>query len=476
MKTYHLAVDLGATSGRTILASYDGEKVEMEELTRFKYPMLPIAGHLFWNLPYLYAEILNGLKVANTRLQELGSELTSVGIDTWGCDVAYFYNDGTIAGLPYCYRDPHTAGAVEEFSKKVSKKDVYAKTGIQFMDFNTLFQLDTLRRNDAKVLDACDKILWMPDALSYMLTGNAVTEYTVASTAEMLNPATGDLDEDLLKALDLDRSKFGPMVQPGAVIGTLTRQVQEATGLGEIPVVAVAGHDTASAVIGVPTPDEQYAYLSCGTWSLLGIESPGAVINDRSYELNFTNEGGIDGTTRFLKNICGLWIFERVREELGLQNEDISKLAASCLESDCPSIINPDDPSFANPKSMVNAINDYCRSHGDTIQPVPETPADYIRVVYRSLAHRVGEVLELLKEFTPSKIERLHVIGGGSRNGHLMKMIAEETGIPVVAGPAECTALGNVLVQLRASGRAESLADMRRVAANSTETKTFLPK
>ncbi|MDE6359361.1 MAG: rhamnulokinase [Duncaniella sp.] len=473
MKTYHLAVDLGATSGRTILASFDGEKVDMEELTRFKYPMLPLAGHLFWNLPYLYAEIINALKAAGEKLSAAGNTLSSIGIDTWGCDVAYFYADGTIAGLPYCYRDPHTAGAVEEFAKKMPKREVYEKTGIQFMDFNTLFQLDTLRRNGADVLDSCDKILWMPDALAYMLTGNAVTEYTVASTAEMLNPATGDLDTDILKALGLDRSKFGPMVQPGAVIGSITSQVQEATGLGAVPVVAVAGHDTASAVIGVPTPDENYAYLSCGTWSLLGIESPHAIINDRSYELNFTNEGGIDGTTRFLKNICGLWIFERVRTELGLQDADISALAASCLDSDCNSIINPDDPSFANPKSMVEAINEYCRVHGEA---VPVTTADYVRVVYRSLAHRVGEMLALLKEMATAPIKRLHVIGGGSRNVHLMDMLAQETGLPVVAGPAECTALGNVLVQLRASGRAESLAEMRRVAINSTETKTFTPK
>ncbi len=473
MKTYHLAVDLGATSGRTILASFDGEKVDMEELTRFKYPMLPLAGHLFWNLPYLYAEIINALKTAGEKLSAAGNTLSSIGIDTWGCDVAYFYADGTIAGLPYCYRDPHTAGAVEEFAKKMPKREVYEKTGIQFMDFNTLFQLDTLRRNGADVLDSCDKILWMPDALAYMLTGNAVTEYTVASTAEMLNPATGDLDTDILKALGLDRSKFGPMVQPGAVIGSITSQVQEATGLGAVPVVAVAGHDTASAVIGVPTPDENYAYLSCGTWSLLGIESPHAIINDRSYELNFTNEGGIDGTTRFLKNICGLWIFERVRTEMGLQDADISALAASCLDSDCNSIINPDDPSFANPKSMVEAINEYCRVHGEA---VPVTTADYVRVVYRSLAHRVGEMLALLKEMATAPIKRLHVIGGGSRNVHLMDMLAQETGLPVVAGPAECTALGNVLVQLRASGRAESLAEMRRVAINSTETKTFTPK
>lgn len=470
--SYHLAVDLGATSGRTILARFDGEKVEMEELTRFRHPLLPIAGHLFWNLPYLYDEILKGLKTAAERLAQPGAELSSVGIDTWGCDVAYFYADGTIAGLPYCYRDTHTEGAVEAFTAKMSREEVYKRTGIQFMDFNTLFQLDTLRRNKAKVIDACDRILWMPDALAYMLTGNAVTEYTVASTAEMLNPSTGDLDEDLLKALDIPRSKFGPMVQPGHRIGVLREDVRRATGLGEIPVVAVAGHDTASAVIGVPTPDKNYAYLSCGTWSLLGIESPEAIINDRSLEYNFTNEGGIDGTTRFLKNICGLWIFERVRSELGLESSDIAELAASCHESCLDTLINPDDPLFANPEYMTEAIGKYCGEHG---LKAPQTTPDYVRVIYRSLAHRVGEVLELLKDFSPNPIERLHVIGGGSRNAHLMEMIADETGIPVVAGPAESTALGNILVQLRAAGALKTTADMRKVAVSSTQTRTFEP-
>ena len=472
-KTYHLAIDLGATSGRSILAGYDGDNVVMSELPRFHYPMLPIRGHLFWNLPLIYQEVIKAMKAAAEKLSESGSELSSIGIDTWGCDVAYFYADGSLAGLPYCYRDTHTEGAVDEYSKVISRETVYAKTGIQFMDFNTLFQLHTLRRNGARVIDFADKILWMPDAVAYMLTGNAVTEYTVASTSEMLNPATGDLDEELLDSVGLSRSKFGPIVQPGHIIGTILPQVQEATGLGEIPVIAVAGHDTASAVIGVPTPDTDYAYLSCGTWSLLGIESPEAIINDKSFGYNFTNEGGIDGTTRFLKNICGLWIFERVRAELGLQDADISKLAASCHDSVCQSIINPDDPSFANPRSMVEAINSYCRDHGEE---VPVTTADYVRVIYRSLAHRVAEMLDVLKEFSTAPVRRLHVIGGGSRNSHLMQMLADDCGIPVVAGPAECTALGNVLVQLRGCGRAETLADMRRIAINSTETSTFTPQ
>lgn len=471
-KTYYLAVDLGATSGRTILASYDGEKVDMEELTRFKHPMLPIAGHIFWNLPGLYHEILEGMKAASEKMKAISGELKSIGIDTWGCDVAYFNADGTIAGLPYCYRDAHTAGAVDKFCEEMPKNEVYGKTGIQFMDFNTLFQLHTLKRNGAEVIKNASKILFMPDALAYMLTGNAVTESTVASTSQILNPNTGELDGELLEKLDLTVDKFGKLVNPGAVIGKLTKEVQQYTGLGEVPVVAVAGHDTASAVIAVPTPDPDYAYLSCGTWSLLGIESDKPIITEESFKYNFTNEGGIDGTVRFLKNICGLWVFERCRAELPEAPKDISELVALCQDSDCESIINPDDASFANPESMTEAIKVYCEKTG---QPVPVSVADFVRVVFRSLANRVAEVLDILKNFSDHPIDRLHVIGGGSRNAYLMQFIADDTKLPVVAGPTECTALGNVLVQLRADGLTPTLADMRKVAINSTETKTYLP-
>jgi len=471
-KSYYLAVDLGATSGRTILASYDGGKVDMEELTRFKHPMLPIAGHIFWNLPGLYHEILEGMKVASEKMKAIGGELKSIGIDTWGCDVAYFNADGTIAGLPYCYRDSHTAGAVEKFCEEMPKDVVYGKTGIQFMDFNTLFQLHTLKRNGADEIRNASKILFIPDALAYMLTGNAVTESTVASTSQILNPNTGELDADLLEKLDLTVDKFGKLVNPGAVIGKLTKEVRQYTGLGDVPVVAVAGHDTASAVIAVPTPDSDYAYLSCGTWSLLGIESDKPIITEDSFKYNFTNEGGIDGTIRFLKNICGLWVFERCRAELADAPKDISELVALCQDSTCESIINPDDASFANPESMTEAIRSYCKSSG---QAEPVSVADFVRVVFRSLANRVAEVLEILKKFSDHPISRLHVIGGGSRNAYLMQFIADDTRLPVVAGPTECTALGNVLVQLRADGMTPTLADMRKVAINSTETKSYFP-
>lgn len=473
--TYHLAVDLGATSGRTILASFDGNKVDMQEIARYHYPMLPIGEHQYWNLPLIYQHIIESMKKCAELLAEMPEKptLKTIGIDTWGCDVAYFLKDGSIASLPYCYRDTHTVGAVERFCKEMPKVEVYARTGIQFMDFNTLFQLDTIRRNNPEVLDNADKILFIPDALSYMLTGKAVTERTVASTSQILNPNTGQLDEVLLAKVGLTLDKFGPMIEPGEEIGTLLPRLAELTGLGEVPVVAVAGHDTASAVAAVPTPDKDYAYLSCGTWSLLGIENEGPIITEKSLEYNFTNEGGVDNTIRVLKNITGLWLFERCREEFKDVPSDISELAALYLKSDCRSIVNPDDPSFANPVSMTKAIDEYCEKTG---QPIPVTPADYIRVVYRSLAHRYGEIKEMLTEISPVEIKRLHVIGGGSRNQHLMQMAADSLGIPVVAGPAECTALGNVLMQLRASKSLSSLKEMREVAINSTETKTFNPQ
>ncbi|MCM1489908.1 MAG: rhamnulokinase [Muribaculum sp.] len=475
-KTYHLAVDLGATSGRTILASFDGEKVDMKEIARYNYPMLPIGNHQYWNLPLIYEHIVESMKKCAEILNAMPepTKLKTIGIDTWGCDVAYFYKDGSIAGLPYCYRDTHTVGAVDRFcSESMPKEEIYAKTGIQFMDFNTLFQLDTIRRYNPEVLEAADKILFIPDALSYMLTGKAICERTVASTSQMLNPNTGDLDEVLLAKIGLARDKFGPMTEPGTEIGTLIPSLAEITGLGEVPVVAVAGHDTASAVAAVPTPDTDYAYLSCGTWSLLGIENEGPIISEKSLTYNFTNEGGVDGTIRFLKNICGLWLFERCRAEFKDAPKEISELAALYLESDIDSIINPDDPSFANPESMTKAIDAYCLK---TNQKKPETPADYIRVVYRSLANRYGEITEWLRELSPVEIKRLHVIGGGSRNKHLMQMAADTLGIPVIAGPAECTALGNVLMQLRADGSLKSLKEMRKVAIDSTETITYTPQ
>ena len=470
MKNY-LAVDLGATSGRTVLATYDGERVTMNLWTRFENPQVPMTGHIFWDLPHLFNEILKALK----KVAEEGIKLESIGIDTWGCDFAFFGKHGQLLGQPFCYRDPHTDGAVEKFCKMhMNAEALYEKTGIQFMPFNSLFQLDALRRERISALGASDKVMFIPDALTYLLTGECICEYTVASTSQMLDPRTGDLDERLLRFVGLSRKHFGPMTQPGTVVGTLAEQVQQYVGLGPVPVVAVAGHDTASAVASVPAEDANFAYLSCGTWSLLGIESPTPIINAASREHNFTNEGGLDGTTRFLKNICGMWLVEQCKKEWkDSVPQDPSQLSALCLESTFDGLINPDAEEFAHPQSMTQAIRESFRRQG---QPEPQSPADFIRCIFRSLAHRYNEVLGMLRELSDVKIERLHVIGGGSLNEHLMQMAADATGLPVIAGPAEGTALGNVLVQLRAADEVSTLIEMRQVSAKSVETKRYEPK
>lgn len=452
--TYHLAVDLGASSGRAILACFDGTKVETEEISRFRYPILHLAGHQFWNLPGIYQYVTEGIDKALAITKSKSAKLTSIGIDSWGCDVAAFNEDGTLAGLPYAYRDPHTDKAIEKFAEKLSLEEVYNRTGIQLMTFNTLFQLDTIRPK-------AKKILWIPDALAYMLTGNAVTEFTVATTSQMVNAATGDLDEGLLCHLGLERTQFGPMVQPGHVVG-------EYKG---VPVISVAGHDTASAVIGIPAPTPDFAFLSCGTWSLMGVELPKPLINDKTREYNFSNEGGLDGSSRFLKNICGMWVFEQCRPELEDAPEDTGELVALCEKSDCESLINPDDVRFAHPVSMKAAIEEYCK---ETNQEVPRTAADFVRVIFQSLAKRYKVVMDILQSISGKEIKYMHVIGGGSKNSYLMQYTADELGMPVVAGPAESTALGNILVQLAACGLIP-WTEIRQTAINSTSTKTYTP-
>lgn len=468
-ETYYLAVDLGATSGRTLLAAFDGSRITMREISRFRNPMIPVFDNLHWNLPGLYHEIILALR----KVAQEGIELQSIGIDTWGCDFAFFGKDGRLLGLPYCYRDSHTEGAQEKFFRKMSATELYGRTGIQFMDFNSVFQLDTMKRDGDAALESAYKILFMPDALAYMLTGEAVCEYTVASTSQMLDPATGNLDKEILKAIGIPREKFGRMVHPGHTVGKLLPKVREFTGLPAVNVIAVAGHDTGSAVAAVPSSDERYAYLSCGTWSLLGIESPEAIINQESFRYNFTNEGGLEGTTRFLKNICGLWIFEQCRKEFKDAPEDVSDLVSLSGTVDIESLIDPDAHCFSNPPSMCGAIDEYCRK---TDQQIPDTPAEYCRIIFRSLALKYRQIVEILRGFAPFKISRLHVIGGGSLNSYLMQCTADSLDMPVICGPVEGTALGNVLVQIKAAGLVDNLTQMRALVGNSVELKTYMPK
>lgn len=470
---YFFAVDLGATSGRTIIGSLKDEKILLEEVTRFPNNLIEQGGHFYWDIYALYFEIIRGLKEVAQR----GLKITSIGIDTWGVDFVFIGEDGAILRNPRAYRDPITFDAMDDYLKQViSKKEVYDVTGIQLMNFNSIFQLYAMKREQNSALAAAQKILFVPDALSWMLTGNEVCEYTIASTSELLDPRTKQLDERLLQSLGLSRSKFGKMVNPGTMIGTLTDEVQKMTGLGPVPVYAVAGHDTGSAVAAVPAKDEKFAYLSSGTWSLMGIETKDAIINEVSYERNFTNEGGIEGTTRFLKNICGMWLYERCRKEWPAEVQKMShpELQGSAMNVEAfRSIINPDDALFANPSSMIGAIQQYCR---ETDQPVPETPAEICRCIFDSLALRYKQVFGYLEEMASFPIEVLHIIGGGSLNKYLNQFTANATGVTVLAGPQEGTALGNIMVQAKAVGEVKDIWDMRRIIANSLELVQFEPE
>ena len=469
---HFFAVDLGATSGRTIIGTIENGKMSLEELTRFDNNLIETGGHFYWDIFALYNEVINGLRLVAKRQ----IEIQSIGIDTWGVDFVCVGSDGAILRNPLAYRDPHTVGKMEEyFEKKVARDEVYNITGIQFMNFNSLFQLYARDEAGNTALRNADKVLFVPDALSYMLTGNAVCEYTIASTSQMLDPRTKDLDSRLVESVGLKRGQFGEMVNPATVIGTITEEVQKMTGLGAVPVIAVAGHDTGSAVAAVPAANEKFAYLSSGTWSLMGIETQDAIINARSFDLNFTNEGGIEGTTRFLKNICGMWIYERCRKEWkdaeGLGHAELQSAAMEC--EPFRSLINPDDPIFANPASMVDAITTYCEK---TNQPIPQGYAQTCRCIFDSLALRYRQVFAWLKEFADFDINVLHIIGGGSKNEYLDQFTANSCGVTVLAGPQEGTAIGNIMLQAKAAGMVGDIWEMRRIIADSLELKRFEPQ
>lgn len=472
MNRYFIGVDLGATSGRVILATLSDDDIALEVLHRFPNRLLCIGGKFYWNIYALYEEILHGLTLAGRRKVPV----SSIGIDTWGVDMACVAADGTLAGLPRAYRDPYTNGAPEEFFRKVPRREVYERTGIQIMNFNSLFQLHAAHREGMSALENAASVLFMPDALAYLLTGEKVCEYTILSTSQFMDPRTREIDAGLLREAGVDAALFPRVVMPGQCIGSLCDAVACQTGLGAVPVVAVAGHDTGSAVAAVPAGNERFAYLSSGTWSLMGIEVPEPVITDESYALNFTNEGGVDGTVRLLKNITGMWLLEQcravwAREGKEYSYEEIMRMTEGATPS--PAVIDPDAAEFAAPTDMPEAIRAWCAAHGIA---VPADDAALMRLIFDSLAAKYAEVLGRLRQLAPFEIECLHVIGGGAQNDLLNRMTADACGIRVVAGPAEATALGNILVQARAAGVVSSLSEMRQYIRRSIETKIYEPK
>lgn len=466
-----LAFDIGATSGRAIVGTLSNDKFEVKEINRFPNSMVELHGRYYWNIYALYTSLLESLAICSRQR----ITLHSIGIDTWGVDFGYIAPDGSLLGLPRSYRDPYTEGAPEDFFKQMSREEVYKRTGIQVMPFNTLYQLFRSGADTFVPQKNAAKILFIPDLLAYMLTGRMVCEYTIASTSQLLNPQTYNFDSDLLKSVGVSSSLMSPVIMPGTLIGRLSPSISRRTGTGEIPVIAVAGHDTASAVAAVPASTPHFAYLNSGTWSLMGIEVDTPIINKESYTNNFTNEGGIEGTIRFLKNITGMWILERCRDEwmrtgLNYSYQDMERMAE---QSNFSSLINPDDPRFANPESMLKEIAAYCEETG---QQAPASEAEYVHCIFYSLANRYKEVLGMLSSMSPFEIMQLHVIGGGSQNKLLNRLTANATNIPVIAGPSEATAIGNCQIQAKSAGLLTDRWDIRRLIAASFPLETFQPQ
>lgn len=471
MEKHFVAIDLGATSGRIILGTLDDKrKLTTNEINRFQNRMIHIGEGLYWDIYSLLENIKQGLAI----IAQSGSTPTSIGIDTWGVDFGCIAPDGTVIGLPMAYRDPRTVGASDRFFNEIWDADeLYSKTGIQHLDFNTIFRFNELR--DSFALKNTETILFIPDLIAYLLTGEKVTEYTIASTGAIVDPADGRLNQALFEAVGLSADRFGRFVTPGTVIGKLSKDVAEETGLPQIPVVAVGEHDTASAVAAVPARTRNFAYLSSGTWSLMGIEVTSPVINDITMHENITNEGGVEGTIRLLKNITGMWIVEEClrhwkKNGLDYNYQQMVELALAAPANICS--IDPDDPGFVAPANMLEAIDGYCRSTG---QQLPSDPGEYIRVIFESLAKKYARVLDIFKKISDHPIECLHIIGGGSRNSLLNRFTADAIGMPVVAGPAEATAYGNIMIQAKAAGSVSSLDEIRDIIAENIELTTFNP-
>ncbi len=471
----YLAIDLGAESGRLMAGVWNGSTIRLEEIHRFPNGPVYIANSLRWDVLRLWAEIQNGLTLA---ARKYGRSIVSIGADTWGVDYVLLNRQGELLGQPYHYRDSRTNGILEKTFRRVPRSTIFGQTGLQFMQFNTLFQLLAAKENAPGLFDEAECLLFMPDFIHWALSGSRVAEFTIASTSQCLNPLTRHWATDLLTRLKLPTRIFPKIVTSGATLDKLRPGLAERVGLDRLAVVAPPSHDTASAVAGVPTANTgktNWAYLSSGTWSLMGVEVKKASLTPRTAALNLTNEGGLDGTYRLLKNIMGLWLVQQCKRAFDAQGhnydyDQLEKLAAKAPA--LRSVVNPDDRRFLNPPDMPAAIQAYCRA---TKQPAPTTPGALVRCAYESLALKYRQVLGWLEELTGNRIEVIHIVGGGSKSQMLNQFTADACQRPVLAGPVEATALGNLLVQARSGGELSSLADIRRVVRASTEVTTYSP-
>ncbi len=472
MSKVYLAADFGGGSGRVIAGWLNDGRLVMEEIHRFPNRQVRLGKHVYWDFPALFADMKDGLKKAAAK----GYEVESIGVDTWGVDFGLIDRDGNLLGNPVCYRDARTAGVPEKIAQLINPTDHYATTGIQVMEINTLSQLYSMK--GSAQLEAAEHLLFMPDLFSYFLTGEANNEYCISTTSELIDAKRRNWSWETIKTLDLPERIFGKIVMPGTVRGTLTKELAEETGLGAVKVVAVGSHDTASAVAAVPAVEaegETMAFLSSGTWSLLGLELPQPILTEEARLAQFTNEGGVGGRIRFLQNITGLWILQRLMaewEERG-EKQTFGELLPAAEKAEIESLIPVTDAVFMNPASMEAAILTYCK---ETNQAVPQTKAEITRCVLQSLAAKYREAISSIEPLLPNPLKRLHIIGGGSQNALLNQLTADTLGIPVWAGPIEATAMGNILVQAMAAGEIADLAALREVVRSSVTPAIFEPR
>lgn len=461
-----LAIDFGAGSGRVLLGSLEEGFLRMEEIHRFANRQVRLGRHVYWDFPALFEDMKVGLRKAGG----LGLEIAGIGIDTWGVDFGLIDSSGNLLGNPVSYRDGRTEGLPAKVFEELDPTEHYGVNGTQVMEINSLFQLYSLKAEGSWQLAVADKLLFMPDLFNFFLTGEARNEYTISSTSELLDARARDWDWSTIEQLGLPKRIFGQIVMPGTVIGRLKREIAEETGLGEVEVIAVGSHDTASAVVAVPAGvgEKQVAFLSSGTWSLLGVEISAPILTEEARLAELTNEGGVGGRITFLQNITGLWFMQRLMKEWEERGEpqtyeDILQAAST---STTAAIIAVDAPDFQNPVSMEHAIQAFCRAQG---QPPLESKGDVVRCVLQSLAFKYAQAVEKLNKLLPEPIRELHIIGGGCRNGLLNELTSKSLGLPVTTGPVEATGVGNILTQALAKGALANLEEARAVVRWSRE-------
>ncbi len=466
-----LAFDFGASSGRAIIGCFDGDKITLEEVHRFSNDPVSVGGTVYWDVLRLFYEIKQGIIKA-----KIAGGFDSIGIDTWGVDFGLIDSEGKLMENPVHYRDARTVGLVDEAFKTMPKEKLYGITGIQFMELNTLFQLISLKKNRPWMLERADKMLFMPDLFGYMLTGKMCAEYSIASTSQLIDLDKKTWSKEILDAFGIKESVFAPLVQPGTVLGELSKEICEECGVDPVPVISVCGHDTQSAITSVPCEDGDFAFLSSGTWSLFGTELDKPIVNETSMNINITNEGGFDGSTGFLKNIIGLWLIQESRRQWKREGKeysyaDLEKLALAAEPFKC--FIDPDAPEFVPHGNIPERVREFCRKTG---QYVPETVGEIMRCIYESLAMKYRLTFEKLRECTERDYPVIHVIGGGTKDGLLCQMTANSCDRTVKAGPIEATVMGNVAVQLMSDGSVKNIGQARKIVADSSELKTFEPK